>query len=345
MYGDKTVSVLDRDIEILMDDYERVCALESIGVSVYNPAIHQIRKRWGIELNSVGREYRMEDRSNPKFDRTHHDKLVAVSKKLLGRMVHWMDARLDDIKGKINEVTGKNARLSEELDKIHKVIAMLPDELPEEKLPIEKWMSKISVEDKVDFKACIEWAKNPTVLDDAIKSYTVYTTLTDDASKRENGKFDFSKLGKSSSWAAKRASGILGFSPFNSGSEAWSLPGNVILVSRKNSASFAVARDLEKEDGEIERLSKEQIKEALSAVNDILAHLRERQTKRGVFSYTGIYEKIEEMKKTKEDEVDRKAMIRATKRIKNALAVEDAITTSLVRVAEGLMKYIRASIK
>lgn len=75
----------------------------------------------------------------------------------------------------------------------------------------------------------------------------------------------------------------------------------------------------------------------------IIRALRQRGTKRRSVGYTGIYDEIQRMKKELKS-LDGRELRDATVRYKNALRLEDAFTTSLVRVAEGLLEWCRLSL-
>lgn len=337
------MDALYTDYEILMDDYERVVALESLGCSPNHPAIQSVMKRWVIDEPLVGHE----STASTVIDASAK-KASKISSQMLERMHGWLSKKEGTIRKKIEEITSKASSLQNNLEKLEPRIR-LSETLPTENIETGSWTSKVCVEDKVDVEACIKFADKPDVLDDAVKSYTVFTSAYGRPKTRKGESLELRKLGKSSSSAMRRASGIIGLSPINTAAEAWPLPGNVIVVLRGSGINsevvdFAVARDGDYGDT-IEPMDKDTAERAIKAAWKLTEHLKTRNVKRGVFSYTGIYEKIEELKQAKQDEVDKKAITAATKRLRNALAVEDALTTAMVRVCEGLTEYAKRSLQ
>lgn len=340
------MDALYSDYEILMDDYHKVLALESRGHGAEHPAIQQVMKRWVIDVPVVGHES-VGDVAGKAVDATAKT-AGKISAAMLDRMHGWLSKKEVAIRKKIDDVTSKATSLQNSLTKLEPRLR-LATTLPTDPIETGSWTSKVCVEDKIDVGACIKFADKPDVLDEAVKSYTVFTSAIAQPRTRKGGSLDLRKLGKSSGSALKRAAGLIGVSPINTAAEAWPLPGNVIVVLRGKGVGsevvdFAVARSGDYGDT-IEPLDKDTAERALKAAWALTEHLKIRNVKRGVFSYTGIYEKIEELKKVSEEEVDKKAITAATKRLRNALAVEDALTTAMVRVCEGLTDYVKKSLR
>lgn len=315
---------LEVDYNQLMEDHEVAVGLESIGCTK-SPAITSISNRWGIG---------------------HESSLVEG---LLTRMTDWAKAREEHIRKKIKESASIGQRLRNEVQKSQAML-VLPDELGTNKVTTGPWTTKVCVEDEVDIKACIAFASKTDALEDMVSSYTVFLSALNGASRREDSAKELKPLGKSTSRAVRRASGLMGITSVSSGVEAWPLPGNVIVVLRGSVSGhekldFAVARTGNFKDT-IKPLTKAEAENALKAAYELTGHLISRDVKRSKFSYTGIYDKVEEIKKMAADEeIDEKTEVMLTRRIKNAIAVEDAITTAMVRVCEGLVAYVNASLK
>lgn len=337
------MDALYSDYEILMDDYERVLALESLGHGPNHPAIQSVMKRWVIDEPMVGHE----SVAGTVIDASAK-KVSKISAAMLERMHGWLTKKESTIRKKIDEITSKASSLQRDLEKLEPRIRLATN-LGTDPIETGSWTSKVCVEDKVDIEACIKFADKPDVLDEVVKSYTVFTSAYGRPRTRKGESLELRKLGKSSSNALRRASGLIGISPINTAAEAWPLPGNVMIVLRGSGVSsevvdFAVARDGDYGDT-IDPMDKATAERAIKAAWALTEHLKTRNVKRGVFSYTGIYEKIEELKAAKQDEVDKKAITSATKRLRNALAVEDALTTAMVRVCEGLTEYAKRSLQ
>ena len=337
------MDALYSDYEVLIDDYEKVIALESLGYGPEHPAINQVMKRWVIDCPSVGHESIV----GATIDASARS-ASKISNAMLDRMHGWLATKERSIRKKIETMTSKATSLQTSLEKLEPRMR-LAENLPTHPIDTGSWTSKVCVDDKVDVEACIKFADKPDVLDEVVKSYTVYTSAYGRPRTRKGESLELTKLGKSSSTALRRASGLIGISPINTAAEAWTLPGNVIVVKRGKGINseivdFAVARSGDYGDT-IDPLDKDTADRALKAAWKLTEHLKTRNVKRGVFSYTGIYEKIEELKTAKAEEIDKKAITAATKRLRNALAVEDALTTAMVRVCEGLTDYVKKSLQ
>lgn len=82
---------------------------------------------------------------------------------------------------------------------------------------------------------------------------------------------------------------------------------------------------------------------AIEAVEALIKSIAARGTKNRVVGYTGIYEEVEAMKSELKN-LEGDELKEATLRYRNAMAMEDAFTTALVRVAEGLMEWTKQSL-
>lgn len=125
--------------------------------------------------------------------------------------------------------------------------------------------------------------------------------------------------------------------------EAFPVPGNIVVVEHHSGkVSWAIARD--GEYGEtIKSLDMHQCGKAIEAVEALIKSIAARGTKNRVVGYTGIYEEVEAMKSELKN-LEGDELKEATLRYRNAMAMEDAFTTALVRVAEGLMEWTKQSL-
>lgn len=210
------------------------------------------------------------------------------------------------------------------------------------------WISKVCYEDKPSLDKCVELAGKSSAIAAAVKEYTVKVDQTGLVVKREKKNDDgtLDKISYPSNAAIHRASGMLGrFTEKDV--KARPLAGNVIIVTRgfgsKEKVEFGVAREAQF-NGKIETLSKSDCEKALGAVKDIIKSLSDRGARRGVFSYTGVYDEMEGMRNHL-DSLSGEELRLATLQFKNALQVEDAFTTALARVGDGLMDWVQSSIK
>lgn len=209
------------------------------------------------------------------------------------------------------------------------------------------WASQVCFEDKPDFNACIKLANSFAALDAVVKEYTVSVFQTDGfiigRYKEEEGVFK--KIGYPSNAAIHRASGLLGrFTEADV--QARPLAGNVIVVNYgrqpRIKVDFGVAREA-KIGGTMEPLNKAQCEKALAAVEKIAKTLKDRGVKRGAFSYSGIYEEMEKMKAGL-DSLEGDELRTATLLYKNSFKLEDAFTTALARVGDGLLSWVQSSL-
>jgi hypothetical protein len=216
-------------------------------------------------------------------------------------------------------------------------------------VPSGSWTSKVCFEDLPNFKECIKLANAADGIDAVVKQYTVITrqiVLSPVVDRRKVEDGELKKIGLSSNAAIHRASGILGRLGEND-VQARPLAGNVIVVTRgegeKSKVEFALAHggDYKKV---IPSLENSECVKALAAVRSIAKSLRKRGAKNGIFGYSGIYEEIEKMK-SELKKLEGKDLRYATLRYKNALELENAFTTALDRVGDGLINWVAASIK
>jgi len=250
-------------------------------------------------------------------------------------------------KEKLADMTSKATLLENRRQKVEKHL-QAKDTLSTAPLTAGMWVSKICFEDKVSLEECLKLASQSQAMDAAVKQYTVnvrqFEGLLVHRYKNEDGVL--SKIGYPSNAAIHRASGILGrFTEKDV--QARPLAGNVIIVNHgrapKEKVEFAVAREA-KLSNELEPLNKAECQKALGAVKTIAATLRDRGVKRGVFSYSGIYAEMEQMQQQMES-LEGEELRSAMLYYKNAMALEDAFTTALARVGDGLLNWVTASVK
>lgn len=342
---------LDKDFAVLSEDFETVLALESLGVKPHDVALLTIANRW------VAREYYGEGgvelgkRVTKDAAKLALRGAVKGTKKLSSHLANtfmeWAKARDGQIRAKLADATSKGETLRGRTSKLQSVVLGMT-KLPSQDVKTGSWTAKVCQEDKVNVQACIEMAQGHDSLDRIVEAYTVYTkSILKGPAKREGD--GLSKLGHSTGSAVKRASGILGL-VHTKAVDAYPLPGNVIVVvsnpqTNTERVQFAVARDGEYGDT-IPSLSLVQCKEALKAAETLSKAIYQRGTKRGVFSYSGIYDNIQSIESQLDrDDISNREIHEITLRYKNAIEVEDAITTALVRVTEGLLEYVQRSIK
>lgn len=342
---------LDKDFATLSEDFETVLALESLGVKPNDVAMLTIAKRWvaheyfgegGVELGK-----RVTKDTAKLALRGAVSGTKKLSSHLANTFMEWAKARDGQIRAKLSDATSKGEVLKKRAQKLQSVVLGMKS-VEKHDIKTGSWTSKVCQEDKVNVQACIQLAQGHANLDDIVEAYTVYTkSVLDGPAKRKGDQLE--KLGHSSASAVKRAAGILGIVQTKAVS-AYPLPGNVIVVvsnpeTHTERVQFAVARD--GEYGEtISSLSVQQCKEALNAAEAISKAIYQRGTKRGVFSYSGIYDNIQSLESQLDrDDLSNRQIHEITQRYKNAIEVEDAITTALVRVAEGLLDYVQHSAK
>lgn len=328
---------LEQDFETLWENYDTVVALESIGVGIDNPAIQSIAKRWGLHdvVLVAGESAR---NKTP-------EKTSSLLSQVFNDFAGYFGTRYVEFLKKMNNQADLLEKHADDMEaRLKKISALHSHEVPS-----GSWTSKVCFEDLPNFKECIKLANSADGLEAVVKQYTVLTrqivfSPVIDRRKMENG--ELTKIGYSSNAAIHRASGYLG--RFGEADvQARPLAGNVIVVTHgegdKGKVQFAVAHggDYKKQ---IPSLEVNECNKALTAVRTIAKTLRNRGAKNGVFGYSGIYEEIEKMKAGLKNHKGAELRV-ATLRYKNALELENAFTTALDRVGDGLINWVAASIK
>lgn len=378
------------DLTTLLEDYEVVMALEAVGVASDHPVMSTIRSRWCIDDELiVARESTLRDVGGAAktIGKDALGSVAAGIGKVSGAMLHrfsqWGAEKEKSFKKKFDQATSKATKLMESIADLESRVARV-NTMPDGDISSGGWTAKVCVEDKLSFKDCVKFSEDHRKIDTVSQSFTTYAaTLANDIKTRKESSTEMRKVGKSTGWAIKRGSHLLGIPVHKYSVEAWALPGNVVVVMSSlpgmmERVGFGVARD-GKYDDTITRLTKEECETALKAAYKISETLRDRHVKRGVFSYSGVYDELAELKDAKlaarestagdvvatakqltKDgvKVAAKGALKGAKaakqlllpdiaaiRYNNALAVEDALTTAQVRVAEGLIEYVKLSLK
>lgn len=390
------MDTLEFDYDTLTEDYEAVVALEALGVGPDHPLMAAYRKRWVIddaELRHVAHEAMVTDAivtaKNVSFDLAAAGvKALAkgtgvVSMALLKRFKTWAVERERSFFKFLDERTSKATELLEQIEKLAPKVKLVTKN-KEDDVGTDSWTAKLCVEDKLDLDACIAFSSNRGKLDSIAKSFVTYaTTSLNDVRVRDTPSATLRKIGKSSGWAIKRAALTTGLYGHKYSTEAWALPGNVAVVMVvlpiiAERIGFGVARDGEY-GRTVPRLDQGQCDAALKAAHQLAETVRDKKVKRGMFSYSGVFDELEEQYKAAGESMvgqtasnlatlgktlvtdgakaaakftgnNVKAAARhivydsATKRYKNALTVEEAIITAQVRVCEGLIEYVKRSV-
>lgn len=375
----------DFDFTTLWEDLDTVVALESRGVGMNNPMMRSIAKRWCVldEMDEiVAHESRaMMERAQTVADGAANGSLkkkiakdavksgyratkatakttAKVTKvtakgtaKLSGALAHkfkeWADHYGPIFKKKLLDLSNRADAMEKKADKLGFRLGKV-DEIPHSTFRTGIWASEVCFEDKIDFEACLKLANSVNAIDAAIKQYTVnvrqYEGLLVNRYKNEDGVI--SKIGYPSNAAIHRASGILGRFTEND-VKARPMAGNVIVVTRgkppKEKVDFAVAAEA-KLMATMNTLNKSQCLDALKAIRKIAETLKGRGVRVGWKGLTGIYDEMEKMRGDMEN-MEGEELRAATLYYKNAMALEDAFTTALMRVGDGLLNWVTASLK
>lgn len=340
---------LDIEYQVLLDDLGRAIDLEERFGRVDNITARHISARYMVANESLVDKvmYKASDLSEAAIENG-----VNLSAKLIQRSFDWFEARRQDI------MKDMKARLSVarfEQEKILKLQEKLKLADPKvRQINSGKWVNKLCVDEEYDLEACIEYANKTKRLDEITKGYTVMTANTFRSPRRtaiHGNEIGLVKISKDSGRAIKRAAPMLGLGSIKPGRgvEAYPLPGNVIItidstLKGVEAINFAIVRDGDVPEY-IDTVDKSKAEEILKAAYHLTEELIERDVGRKVFSYDGIYKQLDELKKTIEaGDMDKHELKAAKRRLANAIAVEDAITTSMVRVCQGLSEIVAKSL-
>lgn len=324
---------LDLDYITLEEDLDTVLALESRGVGLNNPAIQSIRKRWCVDAQ-VARESRERTQTTSSTLYQMYHEVVGLFSNRYHDAVRVMTKNAEKIDEHVVKMEGWMKRTSHFTAK---------------EVPSAGWCARVCYEDVPDLKECIKLANSANGLEAAVKQYTIVTSqmvLDPGKIKRKVEDGELKVIGYSTAAAVHRASGILG----RFGEEdvqARPMAGNVYVVTygegEKAKLDFGVGNGGNYRDT-VAALTESECRQALAAAKKIAKALRDRGAKNGIFGYSGIYEEVEKMKAQLKDMHGDELRV-ATRRYKNALKLEDAFTTALDRVADGLISWVGATLK
>lgn len=323
---------LEFDFDTLEEDLDTVLALESLGAPISNPAIQTIRKRWCIDTH-VAHESGAQEKTSGTLYQMYNEMsgfFASRAKKavdLLTGQANRLEEHLNDAEGWLRRTTTFDAT----------------------RIKTGSWTAKVCFEDKPDLTACLKLADSANSLEAVVKQYTIVVNQmalnpSDLRRKLEDG--ELKKIGYSSNSAIHRASGIIG--RFTGDDvQARPLAGNVIIVTHgsaeKPVVEFGVGHGGEYGD-EMKALTKAECVKALTAARKIVKTLRDRSAKDGVFGYTGIYKEVEKMRDNLKELKGEELRI-ATRRYKNAIQLENGVTTAMGRVGEGLVEWVARTLK
>lgn len=323
---------LELDFEVLCDDFDRLVALESIGVRPDNVAVRAIAKRWCVGQFAAGESRDKTVKTTSNDIAQQFNDFFGIFGNLHIRMMKKMQNQCDRLEKHADDLEARLAKAGT---------------LQSHEVKTGSWTSMVCLEDVPNFKACLALARKADALEAVVKQYTVATRQNPIVMGRYKETDDgFEKLGYSTNAAIHRASGILGrFTEANV--KARPLAGNVIIVTRgegeKERVEFGVAMGGNYKD-KIPALETKECKEAIAAIRSIAKTLRNRGAENSLFGYHGIYKEIEKMKADLK-KYEGKELKAATWRYKNALQLENGFTVALDRVGDGLVNWVAASIK
>ncbi|EGN9442772.1 hypothetical protein IS230_004729 [Salmonella enterica] len=241
------------------------------------------------------------------------------------------------------------------MDKLKKDADRLEDRLKEVKnfsaktVPAGTWCARVCFEDVPDLKECLKLVDSVNGFEAAAKKFLVVTNPSALGPKDVHRKVEdgiVKELSYSSSAAIHRAMGII---PNLLGTDvtAYPLAGNVYIVTQgelgKSKTTFGIGNG-GKYKNTIAALTERECQQALKAVRKIADLMESRNAKNGLFGYSGVYQEAEKIK-DKLYKVDRDEIAEVKRSYKNVIKLEDAVTTALDRVGEGLLDWVKATIK
>jgi len=374
---------LEKDLEVLNDDWDRLVALEALGAGPDYPAIAAIRQRWCLSDDTghfVAGESTPMERAQAVHDAARFGSVADVySRKAIGkagkgvakvanvagrvagkgvkaagvaagrtshqlamRFVDFADELAKDTTKKIKHVVNKATVLENQLHKLRKALSEA-GELGKGTVDTGTWTSKVCFEDKVDLDKTIEFAGHTKVIEARVDEFTVHVRSVMKG-KKEMDDGTVAKLGRSTGWAIKRACRLIGIVSPAKEITATCFGGNVIIVERiKGNITYAVAKDGDY-GHTIPALSKADCERALDGAEKAIETLRALGVKRKLTGYTAVDEEAETLKKELKT-VALKDLRRVTGYYKSSMALNDGFVTAMVRSTEGLLEYVRLSIK
>lgn len=344
------MDTMNIDFSVLMDDFERVVAMERLGYGPDDPTVRSICRRYCIAQEDI--LDKTVEISGAVLDKVTNSG-VKLSAKLVEKMFEWFNGKRQDVMRKLSEQFSVAKGLQNDIVKLEPKVR-LKNTFTEREIDTGKWLYNLCVDGEYDLHQCIEYADKDKVLNEITKSYTVHAAALFRDPKRkviEGNEIHLTKINRSTASAIKRAAPVLGLGAINPGRgvEAFPLPGNVIITLDSTFrgievVDFAVIRSGDLPE-KIKTVSKHDMESALKAAYSLTEQLIERNTSRKVFSYGGVYDALEDLKKEIESGHMEDSEIKAAKiRLSNAINIEDAITTSMVRVCQGLVEITKRSL-
>lgn len=334
------MSTLQLEFDTLVEDYNTVMALESVGIARDNPLMESIGSRWCVdEVVRVARESNAEDAEDD-----------TVSLALAKRAADWGSAKETEFKAIVAGRVKLASKLTQKIMDLESALRTTDPTINQ--IKTGSWTSKLCVKDTLDLDACLRFSEQHSEIDEIAKSFTVFTRAIFSGPKmRKEATFELNKLGSSTGWAVRRGGVLLGHVKQDHTLEGWALPGNVIMLFTEGpvgpAISFATARD-GKYGKFISPLNKEECETALKAAYALVKTVHDRQVKTGLFSYAGVYKELDELRaaagKGILGYIKSFFPFESVVRYKNAIEVEDALSTAQVRVAQGLIEYVSLSL-
>lgn len=276
-------------------------------------------------------------------DRT--DSSASYGHQVYLEIVGLVNNRLHDAK---RVMTGKMDKLKKDADRLEDRLKAVKN-FSAKTVPAGTWCARVCFEDVPDLKECLKLVDSVNGFEAAAKKFLVVTNPSALGPKDVHRKVEdgiVKELSYSSSAAIHRAMGII---PNLLGTDvtAYPLAGNVYIVTQgelgKSKTTFGIGNG-GKYKNTIAALTERECQQALKAVRKIADLMESRNAKNGLFGYSGVYQEAEKIK-DKLYKVDRDEIAEVKRSYKNVIKLEDAVTTALDRVGEGLLDWVKATIK
>lgn len=276
-------------------------------------------------------------------DRT--DSSASYGHQVYLEIVGLVNNRLHDAK---RVMTGKMDKLKKDADRLEDCLKEVKN-FSAKTVPAGTWCARVCFEDVPDLKECLKLVDSVNGFEAAAKKFLVVTNPSALGPKDVHRKVEdgiVKELSYSSSAAIHRAMGII---PNLLGTDvtAYPLAGNVYIVTQgelgKSKTTFGIGNG-GKYKNTIAALTERECQQALKAVRKIADLMESRNAKNGLFGYSGVYQEAEKIK-DKLYKVDRDEIAEVKRSYKNVIKLEDAVTTALDRVGEGLLDWVKATIK
>lgn len=276
-------------------------------------------------------------------DRT--DSSASYGHQVYLEIVGLVNNRLHDAK---RVMTGKMDKLKKDADRLEDCLKEVKN-FSAKTVPAGTWCARVCFEDVPDLKECLKLVDSVNGFEAAAKKFLVVTNPSALGPKDVHRKVEdgiVKELSYSSSAAIHRAMGII---PNLLGTDvtAYPLAGNVYIVTQgelgKSKTTFGIGNG-GKYKNTIAALTERECQQALKAVRKIADLMESRNAKNGLLGYSGVYQEAEKIK-DKLYKVDRDEIAEVKRSYKNVIKLEDAVTTALDRVGEGLLDWVKATIK